>query len=175
LDKVAHASLIAPRPAWFDERLLRSQDIEMWLRMALVGGSRFAGLGAILTEYRMREGGLSAQIAPKYASWLQVAACLDAYAPAFRQRYFARARAYQLRYLARRAVQLGDGRAALRYAGASLASSLAPLWQEPRRTLVTLAAAGAAFVLPRGAIVKLAGWLSGGALVDAPAPARSAA
>ena len=51
------------------------------------------------------------------------------------------ARAYQLRYLARRAVSSNDGDTACDLIARAFAESRAPLYEEPLRSLTTLAAA----------------------------------
>ncbi len=166
LDAVAFPHPLEPeRICYFDESLRQSEDIEMWLRLALVGDVGFGGIPPALTEYRVGGGGLSSQVVRQYQSWESVVARLSAYAPAFTLKYVKRARAYQLRYLARRAVQLGDYGMALALLREGLASSLHPLTQEPAKTLVTLGAALTGRVLGTERFAKLAGIAAGGRLV----------
>jgi len=61
--------------------------------------------------------------------------------PAFFARHAPRARAYQLRYLARRSVQLGDGSFAMMLLRDALQNSLRPVFEEPVKTGLTFAAA----------------------------------
>lgn len=153
------------RLCYFDESLRQSEDIEMWLRLAILGNVEFAGIPPALTEYRVDGHGLSSQVVRQYQSWEHVVARLSSYAPAFAEKNVARARAYQLRYLARRAVQLGDHGMALALLREGLASSLRPLAEEPTKTLVTLAAAMAGRILGTERFAKLAGIAAGGRLV----------
>ena len=61
-------------------------------------------------------------------------------APDFFARHAGAARAYQYRYLARRAVTAGDGALALAHLRAAFASSWRPAWEEPVKTATTIAA-----------------------------------
>lgn len=166
LESVAFPHPAEPgRTCYFDETLRQSEDIEMWLRLAVVGDVHFAGIPPALTEYRVGGGGLSSQVVRQYQSWESVVARLSSYAPAFALKYVDRARAYQLRYLARRAVQLGDHALALALMREGLASSLAPLIEEPAKTCVTCVAALAGRLLGADRFAKLAGLAAGGKLV----------
>ena len=153
------------RTCWFDESLRQSEDIEMWLRLAVVGGVRFGGIAPALTEYRVGRGGLSAQILRQYESWEGVIDRLSQHAPQFIAAHVDRARAYQLRYLARRAIQLGEPRMAMTMLRAALASSPRPLLEEPIKSLVTLAAALAGRILSPEHFARLVGRAAGGRLV----------
>lgn len=166
LDTVAYPHPEDPaRTCWFDESLRQSEDIEMWLRLALVGGVRFEGIGQVLTEYRIGSGGLSAQIPRQYETWRGVAERVAGYAPGFAAQYTPRARAFQLRYLARRAVQLGDGPMALHLMADAVKSSPAALIAEPVKTMTTLGAALAGAALGRERFARIAGRAAGGGLV----------
>lgn len=166
LDTVAYPHPTEPdRTCWFDETLRQSEDIEMWLRLALVGGVMFEGISPVLTEYRIGSGGLSAQIPRQFETWRGVADRVAGYAPAFAKAHVARARAYQLRYLARRAVQLGDGAMALRLLADAAKSSPAALAAEPVKTLTTLGAGLVGAMLGRERFARIAGRAAGGGLV----------
>jgi len=139
---------IAWRPAFeterdwvFDETFRQSEDIECWLRLALRTDWAIEGVPGLLTEYRINPNGLSANTERQLASWEHMVSKLRPYSPSFFARHENAARAYQLRYLARRAVCSGDAGSALSLVRRSLATSLAPLAEEPAKTLTTLAAA----------------------------------
>lgn len=149
----------------FDESLRQSEDIEMWLRLSVAGGVRFAGIELALTEYRVNGGGLSSQVVRQYQSWEQVVARLNVYAAEFADRHVSRARAYQLRYLARRAVQLGDPGMALALLREAMASNRRPLLEEPVKTMVTVVAALAGRIIGPDRFARLAGLAAGGRLV----------
>lgn len=127
----------------FDESFRQSEDIECWLRLCLTTDWVLEGVPGLLTSYRVNPGGLSANTAAQLASWERMVDKLRPTAPEFFARHEDAARAYQLRYLARRAVSDGDGATARALVGRSLRLSRAPLAEEPLKTLTTLAAARA--------------------------------
>ncbi|MGP6085898.1 glycosyltransferase family 2 protein [Antarctobacter jejuensis] len=124
----------------FDESFRQSEDIECWMRLCLTTDWKVEGVAGLLTSYRINPGGLSANTAKQLASWERMVAKLRPIAPAFFARHERAARAYQLRYLARRAVSDGDGANARSLANRSMRQSRAPLTEEPVKTLTTLAA-----------------------------------
>lgn len=130
-----------PRQWFFDETFRQSEDIECWLRLALTTDWEIEGILGHLTKYRIACGGLSANTNKQLASWNRVVEKLRPLNPAFFANHEPAARAYQLRYLARRAVSAGDGFKAGKYAHEFLKASLRPLFEEPMKTLTTLAAA----------------------------------
>jgi glycosyltransferase involved in cell wall biosynthesis len=130
----------------FDETFRQSEDIECWLRFSLTTDWSLEGLPGLLTEYRLSAGGLSARTDAQLAAWERMITKLRPTAPEFFARHEDAARAYQLRYLARRAVTGGDGHAAMDYVRRAHRLSKMPLIEEPLRTLAT---AGAAFALGR--------------------------
>lgn len=167
LDRVA-----APHPAdctricYFDESLRQSEDIEMWLRLALVGESKFEGIPGILTEYRVVSGGLSAQVVRQYQSWEAVVDRLREMFPEFVAQHGRRAKAYQLRYLARRMVQLGDPGMAAALLRESLQSSKRPFVEEPIKSSVTYAAAFFGTKIPPSTFAHIMRYTAGGRLVS---------
>lgn len=134
--------------AYFDESFRQSEDIECWMRMALLTKWQFAGINQVLIRYRVNAGGLSANLDKQYQQWQRMVDKMRDYAPTFLQDWEAPARAYQLRYLARRAVRMRNAKTATRLMSQSLACYKALLWQEPGRTLSTLAAAWLLRLLP---------------------------
>ena len=153
------------RTCYFDETFRQSEDIELWIRMALTGSYTFEGIGGLLTCYRIVSGGLSANIAAQYDSWNRVIQKTSSYAPKFIAQFGGEARAYQLRYLSRRAVQMGEGAFALSLFKESLSISAAPLFREPFKSFTTLLAAAAVRYLPTGTTEKLAKTWTGGRIV----------
>lgn len=142
LDRVAAPHPVdCTRMCFFDESLKQSEDIEMWLRLALVGEAKFEGIPGILTEYRMVNGGLSARVLRQYQSWEAVVERLRDLFPEFVKRHEGRAKAYQLRYLARRMIQLGDPGMAIAFLKESMKASKRPFIEEPTKSAVTYIAA----------------------------------
>jgi len=147
LDAIAFRPSGQARDWWFDESFRQSEDIECWSRLVLTTNWKIAGTSQPLTRYRIIASGLSANLERQHESWERVAARVMKIEPEFGARWIPSARAYQLRYLARRAVTLGDGRTALRLIKRALCSSSHPLLNEPAKTLTTL---GAALILAAG-------------------------
>ncbi len=133
---------------FFDDTFRQSEDIECWLRIALQTQWRIEGIPEALTLYRISDGGLSANLMKQYASWERVLLKTKATHPEFIAQWGSRARAYQLRYLARRATRQRDGALAVRLLHQSLATDWRVLLEEPRRTLITLLAAYLLRLLP---------------------------
>jgi glycosyltransferase involved in cell wall biosynthesis len=145
--------------SYFDETFRQSEDIECWLRIALLTDWSFEGIPGALTYYRVAGDGLSAKTERQLASWENVIAKHRALHPAFFEKHEGAARAYQLRYLARRAISSGNGSAARAYLARAWAASLEPIWAEPLKTMTTIAAARLAPLLrltsnPRKGAVK---------------------
>ena len=155
LDDVAFRPAGESRDWWFDETFRQSEDIECWMRIALTTRWEISGVSDPLTKYRIVSSGLSANLIKQYESWCRVASRIIEIEPSFARANLPAARAYQLRYLARRAVTLSDGQSALRLMLDSAKSSLRPFVHEPVKTLTTLAAA---IVLSLGGqrIIKMA-------------------
>lgn len=126
---------------YFDEHFRQSEDIECWLRIALLTPWRFEGIQPALTHYRVNDGGLSANLMRQHESWERCVVKARGYAPDFISEWEPLARAFQLRYLARRSVRQGDAGTALRLLARSIHSDASILLREPLRTLSTVCAA----------------------------------
>lgn len=135
------------RRCWFDEQFRQSEDIEMWIRLAVMHKVTFAGIGGLLTDYRILAGALSANVVKQYLSWTKMLRKLRGYAPEFVAAHGETARAYQLRYLARRAVQLGNAELARDLLSKAIGLQPAILVEEPRKTAITAMAIVAARLL----------------------------
>jgi glycosyltransferase involved in cell wall biosynthesis len=129
---------------YFDERLKYAKadatDLECWTRIATHTQWQLEGIPEALTLYRVNAGGLSAHAMTQFAAIERVIqkSCdsSSALAP-----YRNLARAYYMRYTARRAVTLRDGKLAVTMVNRSLLTDGRILLQEPHRTLMTIAAA----------------------------------
>ncbi len=135
--------------SYFDESFRQSEDIECWVRIALQTQWQIEGIPEPLTFYRLNQGGLSSNLFAQYESWQKMIIKLTAYAPRFARSYASLARAYQLRYLARQAVRLNDGKTALRFLTMALTQNFRILFQEPGRTIATLIASLSLKVTPK--------------------------
>lgn len=130
----------AARDWYFDETFRQSEDIECWLRIALSTDWRFEGVDGLLTRYRITPGGLSAATDRQLTAWERMVIKLTPLNPSFFKLNTRDARAYQLRYLSRRAISDLDATRASSLGRAWLAQSRAPLIEEPSKSLLTLAA-----------------------------------
>ncbi len=138
----------APEPVFFDPDFRQSEDIECWVRIAATTPWRFAGLAEPLTLYRLNAGGLSASVDRQLASWEAFYAKASGYAPDLIAASGRLARAYQYRYLARRAVWSGEPRTARRLLARAFVSDWRIALREPARTAATCAAVVLQGLLP---------------------------
>jgi glycosyltransferase involved in cell wall biosynthesis len=134
---------------YFDEQFRQSEDIECWIRISIQTDWQIEGITEALTLYRVNSGGLSANMLKQLDSWEKVIDKTRSYAPEIVTEWETLARAYQLRYLARRAVRLQDGSMAVQLVNRALATNWRILIEEPRRTLISLAAAYFLWLLPQ--------------------------
>jgi hypothetical protein len=129
------------RDWYFDETLRQSEDIECWLRIAITTKWAFEGVPGLLTQYRISQGALSANTDRQFATWQQMIDKLTPLAPDFFAKHTSAARAYQLRYLARRAICDRDADRALLLVKAAFRQSLRPIIEEPAKSTITVLAA----------------------------------
>jgi glycosyltransferase involved in cell wall biosynthesis len=155
LDAIAYWDEALARICWFDESFRQSEDIECWTRIAATTHWRLALVPAELTDYRVNTAGLSANTSRQLETWRRFRQKVAGYAPELEAMHGDLAEAFQLRYLARRAVKAGDGRAAvaLMHAGFALAPDIIAI--EPVRTAVTYLAALAHAGLPSALTTSL--------------------
>lgn len=133
-----------------DRQLHPSEDVECWLRIAMKTKWLISGIAEPLTLYRVNSQGFSAQLMKKLKSWERMLEKAHAYVPSESMAELEKiAMAYQLRHLARRAVTLKDGTTAIEFTHRALSTYWRILLEEPRRTLITLAAAYFLWLMPR--------------------------
>ena len=140
---------------YFDERLRQSEDIEFWLRCALTYEAKFEGIKQPLTYYRINSAGLSANLENQYNSWKAAISYNFKHHSAFFRRWFTLAKAYQYRYLARRAIQSNMPQAAVFYTTSAIKTNSRILFEEPKRTISTVICTGLMKLNP-----KIMTWLS---------------
>lgn len=134
---------------YFDERLHHIEDIECWLRIAIQTHWQIEGIPEALTLYRVSSEGASTNMTRQFESLEKVLEKTRSYAPELVAQWGNTARAYQLRFLARRAVRLQAAPTAIQLLHRALFIHWRILLEEPRRTLVTLAAAYSLWLMPR--------------------------
>jgi glycosyltransferase involved in cell wall biosynthesis len=125
----------------FDETFRQSEDIECWMRLMLKTDWQIEGVPGFLTHYRINAGGLSAALDRQLEAWERMVAKLRPLNPEFFARHEYSARAYQLRYLARRAITNLDRDIAWQLTERSCKESLRPVLEEPLKSFSTFAAA----------------------------------
>jgi len=144
---------------YFDERLrcqsADATDIECWLRMTITTRWLMAGIPECLTLYRVNSGGLSANAMQQLKALDMVIEKTRGYAPDVLAQCEARARAYHLRYTARRMVMNGDGKAATELISQMFDRYSRILREEPIKTGVTASAAIALHLMPSWISSKL--------------------
>jgi len=143
------------RICWFDEDFRQSEDVELWTRLAVKHNVMFAGIDGLLTDYRIIPGALSANVVKQYLSWTKMLRKLKSYAPEFVAEHGDTARAFQLRYLARRSVQLGNFELARNLLSRAFGLQPRILTEEPRKTIVTAGAIVAGSILGRDLTASL--------------------
>lgn len=144
---------------FFDETFRYSEDIECWMRIAAQTDWEFEGLRDALTLYRVVPGTLSANTEKMFEYWSRMMARVSEYAPEIARQYGKKARAYQIRYYARRAVQEKQGAKAVSKLWQALRLHPGMIVEEPRRTGTTIAAVMLAAVLPAQFFTKLQNWI----------------
>jgi glycosyltransferase involved in cell wall biosynthesis len=140
---------------YFDRAFRQSEDIECWIRTAIVTNWLIEGIPEALTLYRVNSEGLSADITKQLSSWEKVIEKTYSYAPELVSRIQKEARAYQLRYLARRAIRSKDGNRAVDLVNLALLTHWGIILSEPVRTLLTLGAAYLLKILPQSLYLRL--------------------
>jgi glycosyltransferase involved in cell wall biosynthesis len=156
LEDIAFRPRHEPSRDWyFDETFRQSEDIECWLRIALSTDWAFEGIPGLWTQYRIASGGLSAATDRQLAAWERMVEKLTPLNPAFFEVNTPVARAYQLRYLARRAISDLDAPRAASLSRAWISQSRLPLIEEPAKSVVTLAAAVVLAVLGRQVLQRM--------------------
>ena len=134
------------RRMYFDESLKQSEDIELWTRIAVNTAWVFEGIKSPLTYYRVNNSGLSADTDKQFSSWQHAVMLNRDSDPRFFNTFYSLAKAYQLRYLARRAVQSQNKITAFKLIHQAIFCNYKILTQEPSRTLITLACAWLKFL-----------------------------
>ena len=134
---------------YFDEHFRQAEDIDCWLRIAIQTDWQIEGIPEALTLYRLNSGGLSASLFKQLESLERVIEKTRSYAPELIAQWERPAKACHLRYLARSAVRLQAGTMAVNLIHQALFTYWRILFDEPRRTLMTLIAAYLVWLLPQ--------------------------
>ncbi|MFT6735282.1 MAG: glycosyltransferase involved in cell wall biosynthesis [Polaribacter sp.] len=139
---------------YFDETFTQSEDVEYWMRIFVRSDLEFEGINKCLTQYRVNASGLSANLDKQLDSWTKVVDKIAVIAPKRISKWRSLARAYQLRYLARRAIKNGNSRYAIKLAFGALNCNFRILIQEPSKTATTLVASLFVWAIPKSFISR---------------------
>ncbi len=135
--------------SYFDEHFRQAEDLDCWLRIAIKTEWQLEGISDALTLYRVNSGGLSANLLNQFNFLEKVLEKTRTYAPELISEWEGPSRAYLLRYLARSALRAKSSSMAIDLMHRSLISHWQIVLEQPRRTLMTLAAAYLLKLIPR--------------------------
>jgi len=133
---------------FFDDECVGWEDVELWLRIACLTPWVIEGINYCLTLYRLVPDGIVGNPEKKQTGFERGLERVRRYAPELIAEHGDAARAYHLRYLARRLIESGDGQKARRYAHRAIRSFPGLILEDPGRTLSTLLASYALSALP---------------------------
>ena len=101
---------------------------------------KIEGITGWLTRYRIQSGGLSANLSVQFETWKKMCRKVRDTSPDFAAEHAAAAESYQLRFLARRAFMMRDGKLAAQLSRKAITLSRVPLREEFLKTLTTVLA-----------------------------------
>jgi len=142
-------------PVYFDRTIHNMEDVECWLRMAALTHWKLEGIPEALTLYRIHANGHSAKIDKQVAALERVIEKVRGYAPEVIATHGNAARAYELRFLARRSVRSRDPETAVKMLHKALKAHWRIVLEEPRRSLMTCAAVYALCLIPTSFYARL--------------------
>ena len=129
---------VLDRVGYFAPQPIGLEDQELFVRIAWSGTS-VEGLDMILTEYRIVENSISADLHRMERNWKLLNHCIEIYAPSLVKYHYGRAYACFLRYLARRGIRIrANPQETQAFIWRAIHQDKSLLWVEPRRTLSTL-------------------------------------
>ena len=134
---------------YFDESFRAAEDVEFWTRIACTTDWEFEGIGDALTDYRVVTTSISSSTDKHYEHWQRHLARVAKHSPDIAEQYGELARAYQLRFYARRDLQAGQTRSAARWFARAIRAAPKMIIEEPARTIVTGGAIAASLEIGR--------------------------
>jgi glycosyltransferase involved in cell wall biosynthesis len=134
---------------YFDPNLAHFEDVECWLRISLLTNWQTEGIPEALTLYRVNSKGASTNLDKQVEDLEKVLTKTRKYAPDLIKEHGDAAKAYEIRKLARWAVRLKSAPIAVKMAHKALSTYWKMIFEEPEKTLVTLAAAYSLYLLPK--------------------------
>jgi hypothetical protein len=134
---------------YFDPKLAHFEDVECWLRIALLTDWQTEGIPEPLTLYRVNSQGASTNFDKQVEDLEKVLEKTRKYAPDLIQEHGDAAKAYEIRKLARWAVRLKSASTAVKMGHKAIFTYWKMIFEEPKKTIVTLAAAYSLYLLPK--------------------------
>jgi glycosyltransferase involved in cell wall biosynthesis len=124
----------------FDSNLSGTEDAELFLRVAYKGW-KVEGIDQVLVRYRTNQTGVSSNLYRMEEDWKKFNAKVETYAPELVNQHYQQARAFFLRYLARRTLrnQLSS-HMGVDFMNRALRTDWKIILKEPRRTILTMLA-----------------------------------
>lgn len=135
-------------------------EVDCWLRIIIQTNWQIEGIPEALTLYRINSGGLSANLLKQLELAKKEIEKICSYVPEMSGGSEGIAKAYYLRYLARNAVRFQEGSMAVNLVHRALAAHWRIILEEPRRTLMTLAAAYLLWLLPQNLYCQIEAFAS---------------
>jgi glycosyltransferase involved in cell wall biosynthesis len=142
-------SIEIQKECYFDPKLAHFEDVECWLRIALLTDWKTEGIPEALTLYRVNSKGASCNLDKQIEDLEKVLAKTKTYAPNLIDEHGKAAKAYEMRKLARWAVRLKAAPMAVNMSHRALSTYWRMIVEEPEKTLLTLAAAYSLYLLPQ--------------------------
>lgn len=132
----------------FDSNLSGTEDAELFLRVAHKGW-KVEGINQVLVRYRTNQVGVSSNLYRMEEDWKKFNAKVETYAPELVKQHYQQARAFFLRYLARRTLrnQLSS-HMGVDFMNRALQTDWKIIFKEPRRTILTMLAVYIKSVIP---------------------------
>lgn len=135
---------------YFDEQIRASQDIEYIMRIVIKTAWLIEGIPEALTQYRIVSNSNSANWHKKFQDWETLLARTSLYAPDVVAKWADLGRAYQLRYLARKAIRTpNDKLLAKKLIHLALNTYWRILLEEPSSTIKVIVAAYLLYLFPK--------------------------
>ncbi|MBD2778355.1 glycosyltransferase family 2 protein [Iningainema tapete] len=124
----------------FDKSLSGTEDAELFLRVNY-SGWKAEGINKVLIRYRTSLGGVSSKLYKMEEDWNRFNEKIQTYAPDLINQHYNQAKAIFLRYLARRTLRLRlSSQIGVELMNRALRAHAQIIFQEPRRTLLTMLA-----------------------------------
>lgn len=134
--------------AWFDEKLKRSEDIDLWSRL-LLNNLKIKGISKALVGYRVLENGLSSNGEEQIKSWIYVKDKIIKNYPGTIEKFCDMAESYQLRWQTRKSVYAGQRGKAFYWCCKMLKKNIFIIFDDPKKTLETIAGVVVCLISPK--------------------------